>query len=115
VQVAVEGRPVALIAYDQPYPEPLHSVRAIAASFGAALVLAPLAGEHAFATLDLSFESVPADATRMADDALDALRSGVPAARSLPLLAALARGNRTVVVIAYGDENHLRIEVTPWN
>lgn len=113
VQVAVDGIPVALIAYDQPYPEPLHSVRAIAASFGVALVLSPQASKHAFATLDLHFEPGPANATRMADDALDALRAGAPAARSLPLLAALARGTAAVVVLACGEDNYLRIEVTP--
>jgi len=112
-QVAFDGSAVALIAYDQPYPEPLHSVRSIDASFGAALVLAPLAGEHAFATLDIRFVAAPAGVTRMPDEALDALRSGVPAARCLPLLSALARGDSAVVVLAYGDDNHLRVEVTP--
>jgi hypothetical protein len=112
-QVAVDGNAVALIAYDQPYPEPLHGVRAIGASFGAALVLAPLAGEHAFATLDISFVSGAADATRMTDEALDVLCGGVPAARCLPLLVALARDDHAVVILAYGDGNHLRVEVTP--
>lgn len=114
-QIAFDGSPVALIAYDQTYPEPLHSVRPIGASFGAALVLSPQAGEHAFATLDISFVAAQADASRMADGALDALRSGVPAARCLPLLAALARRTAAIVVLAYGAENHLRVEVTPWH
>jgi hypothetical protein len=114
VQVATEGRAVALIAYDQPYPEPLHTVRPLTASFGAALVLAPLASGHAIATLDISFVTEPADATRMADGALDALRKEVPAARCLPLLAALARGVAAPVILACGGKNHLRVEVAPW-
>ena len=114
-QVAVDGIAVALIAYDQPYPEPLHSVRPIDASFGAALVLAPRAGEHAFAALDISFESGPAEVGRLMDDDLDALSGRVPAARCLPLLAVLARDTTAIVVLAYGDKNHLRIEVTPWH
>lgn len=114
VQVAVDDQPVALIAYDQPYPEPLHAVRPVSASFGVALVMAPRATGHAFATLDISFVPGKASATRMTDSGLDAVRTGVPAARSLPLLAALARGVSEIVVLAYGAENHLRVAVAPW-
>src|SRR2546426_11196097 len=51
-QVASWGKPVALIAYDQPYPEPLHSARPILASFGAALVLTPEATGRTSATFE---------------------------------------------------------------
>jgi hypothetical protein len=54
-QVADSGKPVALISYDQPYPEPLHSVRPLVASFAAALVLAPHAAQGSLAALDLAF------------------------------------------------------------
>ncbi len=113
-QVAVDGKAVALIAYDQPYPEPLHAVRPISASFGMTLVMAPQATEHVFATLDISFVPEKASATRMTDSGLDALRAAVPVARCLPLLAALARGASAVVVLAYGEKNHLRVAVAPW-
>jgi hypothetical protein len=113
-QVVVDGKPVALIAYDQPYPEPLHTVRPISASFGMALVMAPQATDHVFATLDISFVPGEASATRMTDSGLDAMRAAVPAARCLPLLAALARGATAVVILEYGEENHLRVEVAPW-
>jgi hypothetical protein len=115
VQVTVDGKAVALLAYDQPYPEPLHAVRPISASFGMALVLAPQATDHAFAMLDIGFLPGQADATRMTDTGLDAVRAAVPAARSLPLLAALARGAAAVVVLACGENNHLRVEVAPWH
>lgn len=113
-QVAVDGKPVALIAYDQPYPEPLHTVRPVSASFGMALVMTSQATGHAFATLDISFVPGAASATRMTDAGLDAVRTAVPAARCLPLLAALARRATAVVVLAYGEQNHLRVEVAPW-
>jgi hypothetical protein len=112
--VAVDGKPVALITYDQPYPEPLHAVRPIGASFGVALVMAPQTTDHVFATLDISLVPGGASATRMTDSGLDAMRAAVPAARCLPLLAALARGAAAVVVLAYGEENHLRVAVAPW-
>ena len=113
VQVTVDGEPVALINYDQPYPEPLHAVRPVSASFGMALIMAPQITGHVFATLDISFVSGEASATRMTDPGLDAVRATVPAARCLPLLAALARGVSTVVVLEYGAKNHLRVAVAP--
>lgn len=113
VQVAVDAEPVALITYDQPYPEPLHAVRSIGASFGAALILVPQAGDHVFAALDIDFAAGPATESRMQDAQLDAVTTTVPSARCLPLLAALARGVPAEVILAYGDKNHLRVTVTP--
>ncbi len=113
-QIAVESKAVALISFDQPYPEPLHTVRPISASFGMALVMAPQTTGRAFATLDISFVPGAANPTRMSDAGLDAVRAAVPAARCLPLLAALAHGATAVVVLAYGEENHLRVVVAPW-
>ena len=113
VQVTVDGQPVALIAYDQPYPEPLNSVRAIGANFGVALVLTPQATGHSFATLDVDFLPVAGIAAVMADTALEALRASVPAARSLPLLAALAKRASESIVLDYVAGSHLRIAVAP--
>jgi hypothetical protein len=41
------------------------------------------------------------------------LRGGVPAARSLPLLAALARAQPEVVDIGYVGDLQVRVQVTP--
>jgi hypothetical protein len=112
-QSEIAGAPVALIAYDHPYPQPLNSVRPIRGEFGVALVMAPQATGHAIAALEVEFVPRRADATRMADPELEALRSGVPAARSLPLLATLARGSRETVVLEYVKGAHLRVTVTP--
>jgi hypothetical protein len=112
-QVTADGIAVALIAYDQPYPEPLHAVRTIGASFSVALVLAPQATSHAFASVGISLVQGTANATRMANPDLDAVRAGVPAARSLPLLSALARGATEVIVFDHAGSSHLRVEVAP--
>jgi beta-ketoacyl synthase-like protein len=112
-QVAAAGAPATIVAYDHPYPEPLNAVRPIRGEFGTALVLAPRATERAVAVLDVEFMSVDADATRAADAGLETLRAGVPAARSLPVLAALARGSRETVVLQYVAGTHLRVTVTP--
>jgi len=113
VQVAVGGRPAALIAYDQPYPEPLHSVRPLAASFGVAFVLTPAFTSRTRASLDVEFAAVPPETTRMTDAGLEAVRADVPAARSLPLLAALARRESADLVLEYAAVTCLRIAVTP--
>ena len=112
-QVAIAGASVALIAYDHPYPEPLNAVRPIRGDFGLALVLAPQATDRTVATLEVAFVEQQMDATRVADPGLEALRTGVPAARSLPLLAALARGSREMVILEYVAGTHLRVTVTP--
>jgi hypothetical protein len=109
---AAEARPVALIAYDQPYPEPLNAVRTIPACFAIALVLAPQATGAAMAALDVEFERGTAQPTVMDDPALETLRAAVPAARSLPLLAALARATKDCVVLDYRAA-HLSVTLTP--
>ncbi len=112
-QVTVDEAVVALIAYDHPYPEPLNAVRPITAAFGMALILAPHKSEKSLAEIEVDFISGKATETVMQDAGLEALRRGVPAARGLPLLSALANGNAAQIVIAYFDDNHLNIRVTP--
>jgi hypothetical protein len=101
VQATVDDRAVALIAYDLPYPEPLNSVRRIGAVFGVALVLAPGANENSLAQLDIMVTQQPGAATPMANPALEAVRQGTPAARSLPLLAAIARNTPLTLGLDY--------------
>jgi hypothetical protein len=109
-QVAVENTPVLLIGYDASYPEPMHSVRPIPDAFGVALLLAPRDSNPSLAHLGLTWSAAPAD--RMADAGLESLRSSIPAARSLPLLAQLARGASGRVLIDYLDGARLALEVS---
>ena len=112
-QAVGDGVAVALIAYDHPYPEPLHAVRPIRAAFGIALVLAPSTTDRSIAALDIAFVAQETAPTPMADHGLEALRNGIPAARSLPLLAVLARGSPETVVLDYVSGTHLRVAVAP--
>jgi Beta-ketoacyl synthase, N-terminal domain len=112
-QVALDGKPVVLIAYDQAYPEPLHTVRPISASFGMALVMTPQATRQAMAVLEISFVPRGETETRMSNSSLEALRSHVPAARSLPLLGALARDATETILVDCAAGNQLRIAVAP--
>ena len=112
-QVVAAGAPVALIAYDHPYPEPLNTVRPIQGDFSVAILLAPRATDRAVASVDVAFVPQEMEASRAADAGLEKLRTGVPAARSLPLLGALARGSRETVILEYVAGTHLRVAVSP--
>lgn len=107
--VAVEKQPVVLVAYDTPYPNPLGAVRPIIATFGVGLVLSPERTDRSIASLDVE---VAREVTKSAlPEELVALCNGVPAARSLPLLCALARAVPTDVAIDYLDGDSLRVVV----
>jgi len=109
-QVTVEGNPVLLIAYDVSYPQPMRQVRPIPEAFAVALLLAPRDAGRALAQIQVDRAEGPAD--RLSDAALEQLRASVPAARSLPLLAHLARGVSGSVRIDYLDGAALALEVT---
>ncbi|WP_321887003.1 beta-ketoacyl synthase chain length factor [Paraburkholderia bannensis] len=114
-QVAVDGVPSLLIAYDADYPEPLHAVRPIADAFGVALVLAPLGHGDAqqrpgLAHIEAQLTDAPA--TQLASPELEALRAGNPAARVLPLLEAIAQRRAASVVIDYLPETRVRIDLS---
>lgn len=95
-QVAATGAPVLLVAADVPYPAPLDAKRPTRDAFGVALVLAPASGAGTTLGLSLVPEATP---TACGHEGLDQLRQGVPAARALPLLQALARGGASELVV----------------
>jgi Beta-ketoacyl synthase, N-terminal domain len=112
-QAGVDDRSVALIAYDLPYPEPLHGLRPIGAVFATALVLAPRASATSLAWLDIELCRGAGEATVMVDAGLEAVRRSVPAARSLPLLTALARPAPTTVILDHVAGNQLSLSLAP--
>ena len=94
VQCAATGAPVLLVATDVPYPEPLHAVRPVADVMAVALLLSPTGGRG------LSLEVTgDAAATPCAEPGFEALRQGIPAARALPLLQALARRDAATLAL----------------
>jgi hypothetical protein len=112
-QASVDDCIVGLIAYDLPYPEPLHGVRPIGAVFATALVLAPRPSATSLARLDIDLGRELGEATALAEAGLEAVRQTVPAARSLPLLAALARQAPATVILEYVSGNQLRLSLAP--
>jgi Beta-ketoacyl synthase, N-terminal domain len=114
-QVVVDQTRVLLVAYDAQYPPPLFVKRPIPEAFGVALVLGPVTAPQAspapLGRLTLAFSDAPPG--RMGDAAFEALRSSIPAARSLPLLYQLAVRRPAVVNIDYLDGRSLAVEVDP--
>jgi hypothetical protein len=108
VQCHASGAPVLLVAVDVPYPEPLHTVRPIADVFAVALVVAPPGAAGQALRIDVSSQ---ADCTRCESDALEAVRQGIPAARALPLLQALARSQPGHILIEGLPDMALRVRV----
>ena len=99
------GREVLVVAYDAPYPEPLKATRPIADAFAVGLVL--VRGGERSITASFTNESP----TTLADAALESVRRGIPAARSLPLLQLLASGRPGRVVLEYLERLSLAVEM----
>lgn len=111
-QLATSAAPVLLIAYDHPYPAPLDAARPMIDAFGLALLLAPDANGAAGPRIALAgFTDAPAE--RLADPALEALRTGVPGAGALPLLRRLARSEAGRCTLEYLDALQLAVDFEP--
>ena len=110
-QVVADETRTVMLACDTPYPEPLFSARPIPDAFGIALVLAPQRSAQTLAKITVSLSDAAAD--RFDDDALENLRIGIPAARGLPMLRALAQRADCRVVLDYLHGATLAVEITP--
>ena len=110
-QVAVEGDGTLLIAYDMPYPEPMHAKRPLPAAFGIALALMPTQSARSLARIEVSLADAEPD--KLAEPELEALRRAIPCARGLPLLQAVARGTSEQVILDYLVPLRLAVAVAP--
>ncbi|MEW6707115.1 MAG: beta-ketoacyl synthase chain length factor [Pseudomonadota bacterium] len=110
-QSVADRRPVLLVVADAPYPEPLRSTRPIPDAMALALVLDASHAGPALARLSLQLADGEADACAHAG--LEALRRAIPAARALPLLQRLARGEAGPCTIGYHEGLALRVAVEP--
>jgi hypothetical protein len=110
-QVAVDGIPLLLVAYDTEYPQPLHAHRPVPDAFGSAFVLVPEQGPASIARIEAALTDDPADT--LADPLLETLRRAVPAARGLPLLQLLASRRAGHTTLDYLDVSRMRVLVEP--
>ena len=110
-QVSVDAAGTLLVTYEAPYPEPLHAKRPHPSAFGLALALLPRQGPHSLARVQVELVEAPAD--RLANPDLEALRRGIPSARGLPLLQALASGRAGRVILEYLEPLGLAVTIEP--
>ena len=113
-QLAGEQRPVLFVTYDWPPPPPLHAKRPLSAAFSVGLLLSPRQSAQSIAALGINM-TMPgaARASKMDIVELEILRCGNPAARALPLLAAMARKQPDTITLDCLDGNNMQILVTP--
>lgn len=112
-QVALEGVPAMLAVYDTRPPPPLFAKWDIEEPFAVALVLTAEASDASLASLTLYPDAEEKAESQMEEVSLDAVRLGNPAARSLPLLEALARRKRRQLHILSPSGGTLMVDIAP--
>ncbi|MGF1527292.1 MAG: beta-ketoacyl synthase chain length factor, partial [Candidatus Competibacterales bacterium] len=105
---------VLLVVYEQPAPPPLASGATAPVPFAVAAVLCPRPTPHSWAQLTPLATPLAAAPCPLLDPGLEALRLANPAARALPLLAALAEGTAGRVGLDHGPDGPLAVEVAPF-
>lgn len=111
-QAVVENRTVMLIAYDLPNPEPLNGVRHIGSVFGAAFVLTPGPTAKSLARLKMELSHDEGISRSLQNRALEEVRTGNPAARSLAVLIPLACRSANTVAIDYLSGKLLMVSIS---
>jgi hypothetical protein len=104
--------PVLACVYDAVMPPTLRRLRDITQPFASALVLCPERPSTAIARLAVRMGARSA-ATAVTSPELEMLVRANPAARILPLLEAIARGQSAEIVIDWDDAPPLIAEVAP--
>jgi len=112
-QVLLEQPRVLLVIHDVPMPEPLLSARPVPTAFGAGLLLSRERSTESLASLTVELAARSEIEITLSDAQLEILRRGNPAARSLPLLCALAGRQATTVTMPLLDYQELRVRVQP--
>jgi len=113
LMMASLGSPCLLVVYDTLPPAALAPVRKVTAPFAVALAVCQERPAKACTRIDWAWG--PRDSEELVLDrpALEALRTSNPAARSLPLLQAMARRQAARVVLPYLAEGQLLLDVCP--
>ncbi|WP_322520357.1 beta-ketoacyl synthase chain length factor [Guyparkeria halophila] len=113
MQATLGDRPVLLVVYDLPFPEPMHQAEPIAEPLAIALVIqSAQAGDTDRLAITLSAETDRGDAG-MAGPAWERLRREVPAGRLLPLLEAMVRREPGRFPLALDETSYLDLSYQP--
>lgn len=107
--VQVEHCASLLVCCELPAPAPLHAKRPVRDPMGVALVFTPQLTTNTL--VSITAQLTQASESSCDDAALEALRIGNPAARALPLLQAVARGQSATVQLPSTRQRSLQIDV----
>ncbi len=114
LRVAAGEGPILLVAYDWPPLFPIAEFRPIAQAFAVALRLERDTGQAGLTRLTGAYRPASPFSAPLTDAGLEALRQTNPAARALPLLAAIARGTAAKLSLGQGMGGSLELRVSPW-
>jgi len=111
LQVSREERPVGLVVYDVPMPEPLNAKRPLGVPLGVGFSLSPTSSQDTFATIDTTLcREPPTRPSRLASKALET--TGNPVSDFLPLLEVLSGVTTGQVVLGLHGGSALRLDVS---
>ncbi len=111
-QCLADRKPVLLVSYDAPYPEPLNGARPLVGAIGTALLLGCDPSSSDIAELEIALDAMPGEVTRMTSDELETLRANNPTGRALPVLSALAKGRNREVILEYLDVGTMKLKLS---
>ena len=112
LQTSMDRAPVLTVAFDMPFPEPLHSSRPLSGSFAVAFVLVPRETSTCIARVAVDWKpDATSNITEPRTEILHPLWRGNPAARSIPMLEVLARKESAAVTIRYPADGSLVLSI----
>ena len=114
-KVRARLQPVLFCAYDAAFPPPLAAVRPTSLPFATAMILTPTPEPYSEAEMAIRFAVGGCDEALAAprSTSLRSLRQTNAAAHALRLLETVACRETDTVQLAYLDDSHLVVEVTP--
>ena len=112
MQMAIEQRPIGLVFYDVPMPEPLNAKRPLGAPIGTGFALSPSSGPLTMAAIDMSLADAPLTKPEC-EVSLTLTASGNPVARVLPLIEQVGRATGGKVIVGLHGGAALCLTVSP--
>lgn len=113
LMISGDGPPCLLVAYDLPPPPALAPVRSVTVPFAVAVAVSRERPIGPCVPVEWEWRPRELPESELSAPDLEGLRRANPAARSLPLLQAIAQGVPTRVVLPYLVDGQLVLDVAP--
>ncbi|MEM7120262.1 MAG: beta-ketoacyl synthase chain length factor [Pseudomonadota bacterium] len=111
MQIIREDRPVGLVFFDVPMPEPINAKRPLGVPLGTAFALSPVPGPTTMAVIDMNLSSAPATAPQ-SEVSLALAATGNPIADVLPLIERIVDETAGEVIVRLHGGGALRLRVS---